>query len=231
MSTQKLNFILDKCRIMVSNATDPVIAAALLPYGYTVERIADGNELYAVTKNSFLEQSKEYTDQYYATSNFVAAFETAKKKFAGYVKIARIAFKDNIEGQRLLPISVKIQSYTEFKGKATNFYSVIQQTPQLMELLNSFGFTTGQFDDELTNLTNLEELSQLQFIETGEAQVATQTRNKNLEELMEFCSALRTVAKIALADQPQQLEKLGILARSVPPSPAPAEEPAPAPNN
>lgn len=50
--------------------------------------------------------------------------------------------------------------------------------------------------------------------ETGEAQAATQARDKKLDELAKWVSDLRAVAKVALADDPQQLEKLGILART-----------------
>jgi hypothetical protein len=229
MNKERLNAILDKCRILVSNANDPVIAAALLPFGYNSERIQSGMLLYTTTKESFQLQAKEYTDQYYATSAFVAAFDAAKKSFSNFVKIARIAFKNNIEGQRLLPLIAKIQAYSEFKAKATAFYSIVGETDQLLDELAVYGVTPQQLTTELNSLNVLEALNQKQFIETGEAQVATETRNHNLEQLREYCSALRTVAKVALADQPQQLEKLGIMARNGNPakaSPAaPPEEP------
>lgn len=50
--------------------------------------------------------------------------------------------------------------------------------------------------------------------ETGEAQAATQRRDKKIDELAKWVSDLRAVVKVALAGDPQQLEKLGILART-----------------
>jgi hypothetical protein len=50
--------------------------------------------------------------------------------------------------------------------------------------------------------------------ETGEAQEATEMRDKALDNLAKWISNFRAVAKVALEDNPQQLEKLGILART-----------------
>jgi hypothetical protein len=231
MNKEKLNFILDQCRIMVTNASDPFVAQALLPYGYTPNRLQQGMALYEKANGAFKTQQKEYTEQYYATSAFVSAFEVEMKSFANYVKIARIAFKDNIEGSRLLPLSAKIKSYSEFKAKASAFYTIVKEPGQLLDLLSVYGITGQQLALELDNLANLEQLNQKQFVETGEAQAATEERNRNLEELREYCSALRTVAKIALADQPQQLEKLGIIARNGAKQKAPAATPEAEPKN
>ena len=52
--------------------------------------------------------------------------------------------------------------------------------------------------------------------EIGEAQNATEARDKKFDELAKWVSDLRAVARVALTDSPQQLEKLGILARSSP---------------
>lgn len=50
--------------------------------------------------------------------------------------------------------------------------------------------------------------------ETGEAQEATGIRDNALDKLAHWLSDFRAVAKVALDDSPQQLEKLGILART-----------------
>ncbi len=50
--------------------------------------------------------------------------------------------------------------------------------------------------------------------EKGEAQEATRLRNEKLDALDDYCTDLQTLAEIALEEQPQLMEKLGILVRS-----------------
>lgn len=211
MDDKKLNSVLEKCRVTAANAADPVIAEALLPFGYTKERLTEGIALYTETSLAFQIQKKEYTDQYYAVSIYLSAFDNARKTFKNCLKIARIAFANNVEGLRLIPVNLKIQAYSEFKTAATNFYRTVLDTPNLMSALQKFGYTTEQLETALADLTQLEQLSQKRYLEEGEAQTATENRNMKLEELRKYCSDLRVVAKIALADKPQQLEKLGIV--------------------
>jgi hypothetical protein len=74
MNDEKLNSVLEKCRITTANATDPAIAEALLPFGYTTERLNEGVILYNETFLSFQIQKKEYTDQYYWISSQFGLF-------------------------------------------------------------------------------------------------------------------------------------------------------------
>lgn len=50
--------------------------------------------------------------------------------------------------------------------------------------------------------------------EKGEAQEATRARNEKLEALDDYCTELKAIARMALEEQPQLMEKLGVLVRS-----------------
>jgi hypothetical protein len=215
MKNVKLSSILEECRIMAFNANDTTVFDALLPYGYTPERLQAGVDLYNETALSFQIQKKEYTEQYYATNSFVAAFETFRKTFSNFCKIARIAFRTKIEGMSLIPVNTKIIAYSNWKVPASAFYNGVLSSEILLEEMAKFGVTPETLNNEINNLASLEVLSQKRFIEEGEAQTSTENRNRKFNQLRQYCSDLRTIAKIALADNPQQLEKLGITSRNV----------------
>jgi len=218
---------MEECKVLVTNSrADKSISSALVPFGYTIDRLQWGVDLCAETIELFRTQEKEYTDQYYATNEFLNAFELTRKTASSIGKIARIAFKNNIEGQRLIPNILNNRAYSEWNASTTALYSGILASEKLLTLMSEFGINNEILTAEMNNIKTLEALNQKKYIEEGEAQIATQNRNRKLELLQVFCSDLRTIARIALKDQPQQLEKLGILVRSSYPrkSIAPAEK-------
>ena len=66
----------------------------------------------------------------------------------------------------------------------------------------------------ITEINAIETTRTLYLKEVGESQEATKTKDKALAELEEWMSDFYAVAKIAMEDQPQLLETLGLLVRS-----------------
>ena len=83
-----------------------------------------------------------------------------------------------------------------------------------MNLLSGYGYTPEKLQQEADLVEHVAGLRSQQKKELGEAQAATEIRDKKMDELARWISDLRAVAKVALGDNPQQLEKLGILART-----------------
>lgn len=83
-----------------------------------------------------------------------------------------------------------------------------------MNTLSQFGYTSQKLKQESDFLKKVRFQSQQQKKEIGEAQATTQARNKKIEELAKWISDFKAVAKVALEQNPQQLEKLGILVRT-----------------
>lgn len=74
-------------------------------------------------------------------------------------------------------------------------------------------FTVESLNADKSALESLKTLRNQAISEKGQAQEATRLRNEKMEELEDYCYELRTIATIALADQPQLLEMLGLLVR------------------
>jgi hypothetical protein len=80
--------------------------------------------------------------------------------------------------------------------------------------MTKFGYTTDKLNNEYTLVKDVADKNLTQKKETGEAQQATELRDKKIDELDKWISDFRSIAKVALSDTPQKLEKLGILART-----------------
>lgn len=83
-----------------------------------------------------------------------------------------------------------------------------------MSKLAEEGITPAKLTAGKALVDSVEALSVAQAKERGEAQDATQARDTALDELDEWMSDFLAIAHVALEDQPQLLEKLGIIAPS-----------------
>jgi len=95
-----------------------------------------------------------------------------------------------------------------------SFYNSLLLEKGILETLAKYNFTTERLTAEKQELESLLQLRLQSTIEKGQAQEATRQRNQKLEELEDYCSILKAVVTIALADRPQMMESLGILVRS-----------------
>ena len=77
-----------------------------------------------------------------------------------------------------------------------------------------FGVTAEKLAAGQAQVDGVEALAAAQKKETGEAQQATQKRDVALEALDGWMSDFVAIARIALEENPQWLEKMGVLARS-----------------
>lgn len=202
-------------QVMIENSlTDPVVKEALAAYGYTEEALAVGKTLYDETIALQNAQNKEYGDQIAATAELYDLWETAHRQYMKTLKIARIAFEDHPKADRAVMLFGKRkESLSGWLAQAQIFYANILNDADLMDSLAEYGYTIEKIQQESALLNQVAVKNQQQKKEMGEAQASTQARDEKIDELAKWISNLRAVAKVALADDPQQLEKLGILAR------------------
>ncbi len=84
----------------------------------------------------------------------------------------------------------------------------------ISECLASFGYTTAKLSAERGKIVELSAAIQAHESASGAAQQATSEQNKAMDALDYWMGAFVRVAKVALRDEPQLLEKLGILKRN-----------------
>lgn len=96
-------------------------------------------------------------------------------------------------------------------GQARQFYLNALADATVSEKMADYGITQAKLENGKALLDQAEAANAAQKKEKGEAQQATQERDKAMDSLEEWLSDFIVIARIALEDKPQLLEKLGIV--------------------
>jgi hypothetical protein len=201
--------------IALQNTTeDAVIKTELAEFGYTATKLAEGQALHAAAEALHRKQKEEYGEQLTATDALDTAREAANDLYLRHLKIARVAFKNDRGIQDKLDINGRRkETLSGWLGQAKQFYTTALNAPSIQASLATFGLTAAKLTAAQDLIQAVEEAAATQSREKGEAQEATRLRDLALEDLYEWISDFKTIARVALQDVPQQLEKLGVVMR------------------
>lgn len=215
-TTSLLSDFLTESRILVENARNlPDMSAVLKAFGYTAERLDQGLALLAETEALIQKQIREYGESYAATKALNEAWAAADGLYMKTLKVARIAFGDDPGAGAALKLSgLRKQTVTGWLEQASTFYTNL--TAGFADQLARFGYTPAKLAAEAALVEGVRKTLQAQAKESGEAQQATMVRDAKVGELDRWIGELRAIARVAFADDPQQLEKLGIRVLNAP---------------
>lgn len=207
--------LLSATRVGFTNARDtPDILAALTPFGYDTIRLDEGLTLADAAEAEAERQEKEYADQYNASNQLAEAVGALKAMYVRHVKLARVAFAPGTEGYVSLGLrGERARSMPGLLSEARSFYRSIEGSAALQAALAPLTVDAAAVTAGLAQADAVEAAQVAQRKEIGEAQRATRTRDDAAAELQGFWTDFARVAAIALEDQPQQREILGLLER------------------
>ncbi|MGE5604101.1 MAG: hypothetical protein ACM3YE_00230 [Bacteroidota bacterium] len=219
MSTNLKNKTADflmSAKIMIENAlSDDTVKTALAGYGYDKARLQAGKALYDEALELELARKKETGEKVAATTEFNNLWAEADQKYMKTLKVARIVLKNLYRAdQAAMLYGVRKQSFNGWQEQAVSFYANILNDPELLAAMARYGYPEERLKEEYGMVKEVIAKNLQQKKEKGESEQATRVRDQKLDELADFLSDLRGIAKVALADTPDYLEKLGILARS-----------------
>lgn len=157
-------------------------------------------------------QKQEYGEQFAATDELNLARATANKTYMRHVKLARIILKDNRGAYESLQLSGdRKQSISGWLQQANTFYTNALASESIKMELAKLTMTEEVLTNAQALVADVEDKLNTQLKEKGEAQAATLERDNAFDALQEWVSQYVAVARIALEDQPQYLEVLGII--------------------
>ncbi len=188
------------------------IKSAMAAYGYDEARLQKGDDLYNKASELQTLQVKEYGDQYSATDAMNLARALANKIYMEHLKIARIALVgDRGAGASLELDGLRKVTFSGWLQQAKTLYTNALASPDVTTALGRFGITQEKLEAGQQLVDEVEQKLNVQLLEKGEAQNATQERDEAFEELEGWMGDFIAIARIALADKSQYLEVLGII--------------------
>ncbi|HEX3045006.1 MAG TPA: hypothetical protein VHY08_09630 [Bacillota bacterium] len=209
------DYLLAAQLLIVNCLSDPFIKEILNNFGYTEEKLTKGRALYDEVVALNNAQKKEFGEQIAATEELNELWDRADRQYMKTLKVARVALKDVTKADRATMLfGTRKESLSGWLEQVQRFYVNLLGAPELIGIMCEYGYTAEKLKAEAALVEQVAAKNFQQKKEMGEAQAATEARDKKLDELAAFISDLRAIAKVALNDDPQQLEKLGILARS-----------------
>ncbi|NJL82241.1 MAG: hypothetical protein HC890_03465 [Chloroflexaceae bacterium] len=209
---QSIDQILSDIQVAIDSAlANPTVQAYLTPFGYTPEKLQQGKALYQTALAAQQRQKTEFAEQLGATAALESLRDTAQKYYAQHLKIARIAFKnDAIALAKLALTGDRKRSLSGWLAQTQQFYRAALEDTRLQQGLAPYGVTTEKLTQGQSAVDAVIAANVTQETEKGEARQATQDRDAVLDTLEDWYSDYIAIARLALEDNPQLLETLGI---------------------
>jgi ribosomal 30S subunit maturation factor RimM len=213
---QSLDERLNRANTAIVNAMeDPSVQEALTLFGYTPERMQEGRNLLEYAQSMHLKQKSEYGDQYAATETLNKAMKEADDSLAKWRRVAQVALEGNTNALVTLGLNARRKRTTAaWLAQADQFYTHALADTEVMNTLAVYGLTQEQLQAGQAQVNTVKEALLSQKKEIGEAQQATKIRDEAIEDLEDWLHPFIKIARIALEETPQYMEKLGILERS-----------------
>ncbi|MBK3518576.1 hypothetical protein [Carboxylicivirga marina] len=207
---------LEKSRTAITNAeTNPAIKAALAEYGMGDEQLAVGRQTYNASQGIWDKNFKEDTESSEASLTYSTTYNELQAVFKVHRDKALIFFKHKPEVLVKLGVKGRFpRKYNDFFDKVRLFYTAVKADATLQTEMDKIKLTAAQVDECLALLEEL--LAKRSHFDTELAESQDMTKNKNaaLLALKEWMDDFYAIAKVALYDQPQLLEALGVFVRS-----------------
>ena len=147
-----------------------------------------------------------------ATQALHAVREQAQQLYSRHVLLSRVALEDQPGLQEKMQLNgPRKKRWGEWMSQASNFY---RHAVSVKETLASFNIPTKELSEMQKLLDRITELQDLQIQLKGHVQVVSEQRKVAYATLKKSISRFFQIAKIALDEEPQQLEALGLVVKA-----------------
>ncbi|MBN2384657.1 hypothetical protein JXQ70_17420 [bacterium] len=201
-------------QIAISNALiDTEIADALAEFGYTIKKIQEGQVLLDVALVEIAARKAAFGTYRKSTADMRRANLIARDAYQALAKVVRASFTREhlvvLGLNRREPRSVAaflIGAYIMFDNALTK--------PGMLEALQEYGYDRVRLTEGKALVAALDKANQELHAAKGAAKQSTQEQDKAMKELYDWYARFIKIARVALRDKKQLLEKLGVPVRA-----------------
>jgi len=191
---------------------DTALHGPLAVYGYDQPRILVGDGKVTLAEKTYHDQKRAYEDQINATTAFNEAWKEADDFYMRVRKVAKVAFKADNKIQEQLHLSdPHARAFEKWLPETIHFYENALNSPKILEGFAVFNITAETLQQGLDLVGNTREKDKIQEKLKAEAQKATKDRDAAFDDMDGWIADFLNIARIAFADDSQQLEKFGIV--------------------
>lgn len=205
---------LNSAQLAISNSlADAEIQSLVAAYGYSSAKLTEGSDLYQGALAAVTAQKAAAGAQKQSTQELADAEKSARDAYQSLSKVARAIFKDDKARLTALGLTgTAPRSTAEFLASAPALFDNAAGAPALAE----FGYDAGRLESEKEKIAAFNLANQRQEAAKGAAQQATREQDAALTALEAWRAQYIKIARVALREKRQLLEKIGVPARTSP---------------
>lgn len=215
MTTRPMNSIagqLNAGQLAISNSlSDPEIQSLVAQFGYPAEKLNEGKALYEAALEAVNAEKAQAGAQQEATRVLVQNEKSARDAYQSLAKVARAVFLKDKAQLSALGLNGSMPNDTAgFIAAAYTLFDNAQTLPALAD----YGYDSPKLQSERLKISFFDSANQEQEAAKGAAQQVTREQDAALQALNDWTAQYLKIAKVALRDKKQLLEKLGVVART-----------------
>lgn len=207
---------LNAARLAISNTlSDPEIQHAVAQFGYTTEKLQEGSRLYDVALISVNTQTIAAGAQKQATAQAELAEQRARVSYQALAQVARAVFvREPARRATLGLIGTAPQGTPAFLAACEQLFGNAINVAEIKGVLGEYGYTEARFEAERAVIDAFDRAYKAQVAAKGAAQHATRAQRDALTRLNQWVAQYLKIARVALHDKPDLIEKLGKVTRN-----------------
>ncbi|MGC1375932.1 MAG: hypothetical protein WA821_06915 [Anaerolineales bacterium] len=204
--------LLSRAALAVNNSlSEPGIRDVVAAYGYTADKLREGSALVEAAQAASDAQLAADGGQQRATAALNEAAQATRAAYQALAKVARAA----CDKPSLTTLGLSGSAPQNNDGLMKAASSLFNNAPRIPALAG-FGYDAEKLAAGRAAVAAMQTAAQQQDAAKGAAQKATLEQKAAFKALEAWLALYIKVAKVALVDDAQQLEKLGVVARTSP---------------
>ncbi len=200
-------------RIAIDNALQhQTIQKKLTAYNYDRKALQAGKALCEEVHLLHSVKQDKYGQQYEQADAIKEQFSEIQARYRHHLKSARLAFENKRGIREQLQINGRRK--TDTLGLLEQIYAFYSKIELYLPEITRYNVTPEELGQTKAMVEALHTARQQHVQSKGDAQHATQQRDEKRKQLKKWMAQFKKAARLALHDEPQLLEALGIMVPS-----------------